>query len=648
MARIFPRIEVIKDLKRKPTEGELFLLEELSEFFDDSVEIYFEPFFNGERPDIILMDKNRGVIIVEVKDWNLEHYYVDERNKWCIKKDNSPTRSPFAQVFSYKNNMFNLHINGLLENKFKDKQFYKVISCYVYFHKQTRNDLIQFYAPIISELKIKLDGVNTAFTSKSIDFNSYEKKREWINSKLKKIERDLYKHSIAKDCIRNIKFPFSISNKLFSKEIYEGFLRYLQPPHHYAQEGISINYTKAQEKLILSDAGRREKVRGVAGSGKSTVLARRAVNAHRRHGGNVLILTYNLTLRMYLRDKINEVREDFSWGAFGIINYHRFIGLSLSSYGVEIEVPEAIKDDKDQLSEYLDKNYYSNESIFEGCNNIEKFDTILIDEVQDYKPQWIKIIRNYFLSDNGEMVLFGDEKQNIYDRETDDERTTKLVHGFGRWNKLTKSFRYKEDSHIISLAKDFQETYFSESYDLDFTDNVQPSLAGLGVNQCVICNLEDQESIVDYVFSMVKKESIHPNDIVILSSKIAQMRKIDYLIRKDARYNERTLTTFETKEAFESPRVNRNDIERIRSNKKYGFNLNSGVLKISTIHSFKGYECPTVFLIVNESDTSELIYVGLTRAKFNLVVFTSQESKYTTFFQDRFETINLLDESRKY
>jgi ATP-dependent exoDNAse (exonuclease V) alpha subunit len=64
----------------------------------------------------------------------------------------------------------------------------------------------------------------------------------------------------------------------------------------------------------------------------------------------------------------------------------------------------------------------------------------------------------------------------------------------------------------------------------------------------------------------------------------------------------------------------------------FKFTLNSGVIKVSTIHSFKGYESPTVFLIIDDVDSPELVYVGLTRAKINLVVFVKKKSKYEDFF----------------
>lgn len=641
MAKIFPNLEVIKKSKQKPTKGELFLLNELSQNFDAEVEIYFQPFFNGERPDIIIIHQILGVIIIEVKDWDLSFYNLDENNKWHVNKNGAEIRSPFAQVFGYKKNMFDLHINGLLEKNLNNKNFYKAISCYVYFHSENKDSIQRFFSPRMDEFKNMLREHNNTYAENPIDHDKYERKREWLNSKIRRFERDLYKHAVTKDQLMKIKLPFSSKSEIFPLSIYEAFLRYLQPPYHYLNDGKEIDYTKVQERLVTSEQGKREKIKGVAGSGKTTVLAKRAVNAHARHGGNVLILTFNLTLRMYIKDKINEVRSDFSWGAFGIINYHRFMSSALSQYGIEVSVPEEMKNDKNKVIAYLDSKYYSNENVFENCEIEEKFDTILVDEIQDYKPEWIKIIRKYFLTDQGEMVLFGDEKQNIYEREIDEENTSKVVQGFGRWNKLSKSFRYKEDSHILDVAKKFQEAFFSGRYELDFAEAMQPASLGVGVNQCVLIDASDINSIVNYVFSVAKRESIHPNDMVILSSSISQMREIDFLIRKNPNFNEKTLTTFETKEAYESSRIDRSEIEKIRSNKKYGFNLNSGVLKISTIHSFKGYESPTVFLIVNELDNAELVYVGLTRAKFNLVVFVTKNSKYSNFFESALEVIQL-------
>lgn len=45
----------------------------------------------------------------------------------------------------------------------------------------------------------------------------------------------------------------------------------------------------------------------------------------KRTGGNVLILTYNITLANYLKYRLSEIREDFSWGKIDIYPYHQFL-----------------------------------------------------------------------------------------------------------------------------------------------------------------------------------------------------------------------------------------------------------------------------------------------------------------------------------
>jgi hypothetical protein len=76
MAIIYPDIEIIKSGRLKPEPGEMFLLQFFSDNFDESYEVFFQPFLNGDRPDIILMRKGHGVMIIEVKDWNLKHYHL--------------------------------------------------------------------------------------------------------------------------------------------------------------------------------------------------------------------------------------------------------------------------------------------------------------------------------------------------------------------------------------------------------------------------------------------------------------------------------------------------------------------------------------------------------------------------------------------
>ena len=42
-----------------------------------------------------------------------------------------------------------------------------------------------------------------------------------------------------------------------------------------------------------------------------------------------------------------------------------------------------------------------------------------LDEVQDYTTEWLRIVMQNFLMPDGEFVVFGDPKQNVYHRPID-------------------------------------------------------------------------------------------------------------------------------------------------------------------------------------------------------------------------------------
>src|SRR5690606_20707276 len=75
--------------------------------------------------------------ILEVKDWDLELYSINERKHWFVQtsqEKKQPIKSPISQVFSYKENLYNLHIEGLLEKKIKNPKLLSIVNCGIYFH----------------------------------------------------------------------------------------------------------------------------------------------------------------------------------------------------------------------------------------------------------------------------------------------------------------------------------------------------------------------------------------------------------------------------------------------------------------------------------------------------------------------------------
>lgn len=138
------------------------------------------------------------------------------------------------------------------------------------------------------------------------------------------------------------------------------------------------------------------------------------------------------------------------------------------------------------------------------------------------------------------------------------------------------------------------------------------------------------------------------NDIVFLGSAISPVRLLEQYFRVEHKF--RTTTTFEKQEAFEyitksgiSPEQKQENLDALRRGRKFNFWAESGTIKFSTIHSFKGWEMENVFIIIdNQLDdtvhiTPELLYTAFTRAIRNLVIIEIGKSRYTSFFKKYFQ-----------
>jgi hypothetical protein len=590
MAQLFSALEQVRQFKVRPEEGELHLLDFLDQTLGNDYEVYFQPFLNGDRPDIVVMRRGSGVLLIEVKDWDLSRYSVDSNGNWYFHAEGRhPKKSPFEQVWTYRDNLFDLHIEHLLERQLENSKLLATVACAVYFHRADQSRL--------DELCGQVKYVEL-LTPDSLIEENFERilRRTWL----------------------------SRTSAYFDEDLYNRFHRYLQPPRHTRDQGKEPIYTPKQKALSESRPV-QQKIRGVAGSGKTRVLARRAVNAHLRTGDRVLLLTFNITLRNYIHDAISEIREDFGWSNFYIINYHQFFNTEANNHSLPIQ----------SLADY------QNESFFEPVKaQITKFGAVLIDEIQDYKSEWIRIIKNYFLREGGEFVVFGDEKQNVYHRALgEDKRPNTTIPG--AWNELNDSFR--SASPVIHLAFEYQDHFFQNRYSLDEIEI--PEQEGLFAEEQRLRYLSlAPDAPIDEVFIRVREVleewHVHPNDVGVLSSRIDPLRDLDHLFRTVS--HERTSTTFESREQWDNLQ-NREDFERVRdklrNNKKLHFWMNPGTVKLSTIYSFKGWEIDSLILLIEEGTDSEnpsddeLVYTAITRCRNNLLVLNMGNPRYHDFFE---------------
>src|SRR3546814_736924 len=233
----------------------------------------FQPFLNGDCPDTILMRKNGGVLIIEVKDWNLRNYHLDYRKRWFVSKNNALIKSPISQVLKYKENMYDLHIQNLLELRLRDYRYWFIVNCAVFFFHENQKNVKDF---LLTPFEIQ----KKFLQEKDAHEESYSQLDESKGNYLKFLNKNI--EIIGKDNLNTIDLNSLLERRWISKtsyyftdDLYESFKRYLKPSFHSFDDGEDIKYTKKQLELSISKPG-DQKIKGIVGAGKTLVLAKRA------------------------------------------------------------------------------------------------------------------------------------------------------------------------------------------------------------------------------------------------------------------------------------------------------------------------------------------------------------------------------------
>ncbi|QYK05830.1 nuclease-related domain-containing DEAD/DEAH box helicase [Shewanella zhangzhouensis] len=650
MAKIFPSLENISRLKVKPTEGEMYLLNTFAQNLDDTFEVFFNPFLDGDRPDFIVIKKGVAIFVIEVKDYNLDNYSVDEFNKWSVKHAGGSSRiaSPQAQAFTYKRNLYQLHLPILGLSNLSNRHFYNLVQPFVYLHKADKVKINSFYKHAEDQQRSASNMLFTQRKSGEISLEIYNRRADGVSSSKKKLSRDksmAYGIDRVVDMLKKMKSFYP--SCLFDDRVYDEFKRRLKPCEHVKRQGKPIPLDDKQAKLTVSLVG-KEKIKGVAGCGKTTIIAQRAVNAHKRHEDNVLIVTFNITLKNLIKDRISDTLGYRDEQNFTVTNYHQFYNSQINTSGQDISA---------LIEVYGLEQLYKTDCFQDYV--LSRYQTILVDEVQDFESEWVKILRDNFLAPDGEMVLFGDESQNIYER--DNERAAVIAQGFGRWKKLKRSYRTSIESPLNQVFKDYQSKYLIEKYsDSELLETI-PVQQGFSfeILEFHQCYLDWENKSFEHIQRIVKANSFNPNDVVILSSNIYHVRRLAEMFQDIEKthcmfetYQElhQMIAVYDSSISFEKLKsmseddlwqtINRHkgltsDIERARRTKKNHFYANSGLIKLSTVHSFKGLESKVVFYLMSEKDTPEIVYTSITRSVENLIILdVSNENQFSTFFND--------------
>ena len=565
-------------LNQELTPGERKVLGFFNEHLPDKWEIYIHPHMNGLRPDFVLLNPQGGIAVFEVRDWDINgmKYFTQEDqwdeialwekkngDKFCIQNEN-----PISQVNLYKKEIFNLYCPRL-----QQRFGWSKITAGVIF-------------PFAQTDQVK----NLLNLFRNVGFGNYypiSGIQEISDGDLEKIFPDV-------NCR---------DSDLMTKELADDLRGWLVEPDFSSIRKSPLELNKKLRRWVNNNnfKNRYRRIKGPAGSGKSYVLAARAARLA-SEGKSVLIATFNITLWHYLRDLIlREMNMPGRMENIEFVHFHGWCKRVCYEVGWDCKYNSLMKsisnkEEKEILNVTLPK--LAKDAIEQF--DVRKYDAILVDEGQDYLPEWWNVLRKVCKQD-GEMLLVRDATQDLYGTAkawTNDEMKEA---GFsGSWKKLSVSYRLPPDA--ISLVRDFAENYLDKEV-IDIPEFEPDLLSYPCFLRWVQCSAKDSGKICsDEVISLMEKTGKNSAnvDITILADDMKFGNGVVNRLSKDG---------IETIDTF-------GDDHR---RKKMAFYMESAQVKATTIHSFKGWESRFIVIYITSDIVSEeslnAIYAGLTRLK---------------------------------
>lgn len=337
------------------------------------------------------------------------------------------------------------------------------------------------------------------------------------------------------------------------------------PVAHVANSFLQIRRMTHERRAILEMIQENDciYVRGPAGSGK-TWLAFEQAKLWADQGLRVGITNFNRGLASYMQRKVDEIETGNPFGFVG--SFHQFAEKLTGETG-ESDLT---------LFEWL-KTPESVEQALAKVAPDELFDAWVVDEAQDFEASWWKILFGTLKEPGkGKMAIFGDPAQSLYgDKDWP-------IHGFATV-RLSENLRNSQQiaKSVESLIEDRIKALGPDSFEVEYIE------------------VESEEEVLaaadDAVVRITEEEFWNPGEIALLTTKYRHPVHEEKRVDQDSYWSE----YWDATDVF------------------YG-----------TVQGFKGLERSVVVLAVNgihaSANETDLLYVGMTRARDRLVVVRSR------------------------
>ena len=564
---------------------------------------WYSPDVEGREPDFVLFCENLGLIVFEVKDWDLDQIIMADPKKFVIKKGNKEEthNNPLQQA---KNYLYNLKdkiqddgklIEKDLSYKWKSKipisygVVFTNINKYAYCQKGLDKlgnlDKLFFWDDLHPESDICCDKTGQCF-------------RKTIMQNFPplfpcKISQAELKH------LRGLIYP-KVILKLPERE-KEGDKSYSTRIHQIKM------LDRNQESLTRQFDGGHRIIKGPSGTGKTIILVHKVdfLQQYNPAIKTILFLCYNLTLVNYIKRLLTNKNMALCKDGVEVYSFYELCGELLN---MPID------------HENKDTEYYH--TIIDLVSELEeseyKYDAILVDEGQDFSDDMFKVITALLNKNTNNLTIALDDNQNIYKRK---QSWKKLgINAAGRRTKTIKHV-YRNTIEIAEFASKF----ISDNSESQKKDGVTQMEMFPGFNDAhgpkpLLLQLSNMDKIIDYVAKGIRDISINQKIplyeiAIIYSSSFYQNPSLPELPNM-------------LESALASKGILSNWISQDYRSKKL-YDLTTNRVAISSIHSIKGFDYSCVFLIGlgfmeeknwTKDQIEKMIYVAINRARDQLFI----------------------------
>jgi superfamily I DNA and RNA helicase len=586
----------------RATPGELRVAERLEQFLEDDYLCWYDVPVGPrhQHPDFIILHPGRGILILEIKDWKIDQ--IREVSPKSFTMD-------FGSGYQIKTNPLDqsrAYAHRVVDSLKRDRQLlhdpdstYAGNLCFPWGYglilaNITRNqfDSRELGTVLPPHLVICKDEMTESADAEHFQKRLWDMFNVQFKSKLTMPQVDR---------IRALLFPeIRIQQSSF-------LLGATQVEQGTSAEQDLLQVMDLQQEAIARGLGDGHRIiHGVAGSGKTLILAHRCQYLAQMSGKPILVLVYNKALASWLN---HQMLERGISDLVTVRNFHAWCHDQLTLYHVPI--PPDGPDFYTRMVEALIRAV--------DCGQIPRaqYGALLIDEGHDFEADWLKLVVQMLDPETNSLLLLYDDAQSIYGQRRSSTFSFRSVgiSASGRTKILNRNYRNTDE--ILECAREFAKEIL-EPKDAD-DDNVPSLMPESGGRRGSLPR-----------FGQFQSTEEEANKI---AQEILRLHRTGTPWREMAVFYTAPFVGKAVKEALDHANV---PVDWLKDSISKNFNPRLDSIRLMTAHSSKGLQYQVVVVAGagflpyrSERDDAKVMYVALTRATHELIITTSKTSSFS-------------------